>query len=49
MPGANGQGDSIEETKQNLIEYIQLILAERRLDFLRGLPEDDIHEKILVG
>jgi len=49
VPGANGQGDSIEEAKQNLIEAIQLILEDRRSDFLRGLPEDAIREKILVG
>jgi predicted RNase H-like HicB family nuclease len=49
VPGANGQGDSIEQTKQNLIEAIQLILEDRRSDILRGLPEDAIQEKILVG
>jgi len=47
--GANGQGDSIEEAKQNLIEAIELILEDRRADFLRGLPDDAIQEKILVG
>jgi hypothetical protein len=26
-----------------------LILEDRRLDFLRGLPDDAIQEKILVG
>ncbi len=49
VPGANGQGDSVEETKQNLIEAIQFILEDRRSDFLRGLPDDAIQEKILVG
>jgi predicted RNase H-like HicB family nuclease len=47
--GANGQGDSIEEAKQNLIEAIELILEDRRADYLRGLPDDAIQEKILVG
>ena len=47
--GANGQGDSVEKTKQSLIEAIQLILEDRRSDFLRGLPADAIQEKILVG
>ena len=44
VPGANGQG----ETRQNLIEAIELILEDRRSDFLRGLPDDAIQEKILV-
>jgi len=49
VPGANGQGETVEETKHNLIEAIELILDDRRADFLRGLPEDTIREKILVG
>ena len=49
VPGANGQGDSVEETKHNLIAAIELILEDRRSDYLRGLPCDAIQEKILVG
>ncbi|HWL53358.1 MAG TPA: type II toxin-antitoxin system HicB family antitoxin [Chthoniobacteraceae bacterium] len=49
VPGANGQGDTIDETKQNLVEAIELIFEDRRLDILRGLPDDAIQEKILVG
>ncbi len=49
VPEANGQGETIEETKQSLIEAIELILEDRRLDILRGLPDDAIQEKILVG
>lgn len=49
VPGANGQGETLEETKQNLVEAIELILEDRRLDILRGLPDDAIQEKILVG
>jgi len=49
VPGANGQGETIEETRQSLIEAVELILEDRRTDFLRGLPEDAIQEKILVG
>jgi predicted RNase H-like HicB family nuclease len=48
VPGANGQGETIEETRQSLIEAVELILEDRRTDFLRGLPEDAIQEKILV-
>jgi predicted RNase H-like HicB family nuclease len=49
VPGANGQGETIEETKNNLREAIQLILDDRRADILRGLPEDAIQEKVLIG
>lgn len=49
VPGANGQGETIEETKFNLVEAIKLIFEDRRLDILRGMPEDAIQEKILVG
>ena len=49
VPGASGQGETIEETKQNLVEAIELILEDRRSDILRGLPEDAIRETILVG
>jgi predicted RNase H-like HicB family nuclease len=44
VPGANGQGEPIEETKNSLREAIQLILEERKADILRGLPEDAIQE-----
>ena len=49
IPGANGQGETIDETKQNLIEAIQLLLEDRTADITRGLPEDAIQERILVG
>ena len=49
VPGANGQGETIEETKDSLRQAIELILEDRRADILRGLPEDAIHEKVLIG
>jgi predicted RNase H-like HicB family nuclease len=49
VPGANGQGETVEETKVSLIEAVELILEDRRSDILRGLPDDAIQEKILVG
>jgi predicted RNase H-like HicB family nuclease len=42
IPGANGQGKTIEEAKDNLREAIELILEDCRQDILRGLPEDVI-------
>lgn len=49
VPGANGQGETIEETKASLKAAIELLLEDRRADILRGLPEDAIQDKILVG
>ena len=48
IPGANGQGESIEEAKKSLKDAIQLILADRRDDILRGLPEDVIRDKVMI-
>ena len=49
VPGANGQGETIEETKDNLRQAIELILEDRRADILRGLPEDAIQDKVMIG
>ena len=49
VPGANGQGETIEETKHNLRQAIELVLEDQRADILRGLPEDAIQETLLIG
>ena len=49
IPGANGQGESIEDAKESLREAIELILEDRREDILRGLPEDVIRDKVMVA
>lgn len=49
VPGANGQGETIEDAKNNLREAIELILEDRKADILRGLPEDAIQDKVMVG
>lgn len=49
IPGANGQGETIEETKNSLRQAIELIMEDRKADILRGLPEDAIQDKVLVG
>ena len=48
IPGANGQGASKEEARQNLAEAIALILEDRREDGLRGVPSDAIRETVVV-
>ncbi len=49
VPGANGQGETIEETKTSLREAIELILEDRKADILRGLPEDAIQDTVMIG
>jgi len=49
VPGANGQGETIEEAKNSLREAIELILEDRRQDIMRGLPKDVIQEKVVIG
>jgi predicted RNase H-like HicB family nuclease len=49
VPGANGQGETIEEAKDNLREAIELILEDRKSDILRSLPDDAIQDKVMVG
>ena len=48
VPGANGQGYTVEECRQSLAEAIALILEDRRQDALRGLPEDAIRGVVVV-
>lgn len=49
VPGANGQGETIEDAKNNLREAIELLLEDRKADILRGLPDDAIQDKVKVG
>ena len=49
FPGANGQGETLEEAKQNLKEAIELIVQDRLEDYCRGLPQDVIKEQLLVS
>jgi predicted RNase H-like HicB family nuclease len=48
IPGANGQGRTVEECHANLSEAIALILEDRREDGLRGVPQDAICDTIVV-
>ena len=49
VTGANGQGETIEETKDSLRQAIELILEDRKADILRGLPEDAIQDTVMIG
>ena len=48
IPGANGQGETIEEAKKSLKCAVRLILEDRLLDIRRGLPKDAIEETISI-
>jgi predicted RNase H-like HicB family nuclease len=48
VPGANGQGRSKDEARDNLADAIALILEDRREEGLRGVPADAERETILV-
>src|SRR5215472_9829764 len=48
VPGANGQGEAVEEAKGSLGEAIRLILEDRLEDVRRGLPTDSIQTVIVV-
>lgn len=49
IPGANGQGKTLDECRESLVAAIQLILEDRREDSLRGVPEDAIRELVNVS
>ena len=49
VPGANGQGETVEEAKASLAEAIQLIFEDRVADMTRGLPDDAIQSVVAVA
>lgn len=48
VPGANGQGETVEEAKASLRGAIRLICEDRLEDVRRGLPADAIQTVLLV-
>ena len=48
IPGANGQGETLEEAKNNLRQAIEMILDDRVTDILRGLPKDVVRDTIVI-
>lgn len=48
VPGANGQGETVEAAKQSLKEAVQLIFEDRVDDAKRGLPDDAIQTVIAI-
>ncbi len=48
VPGANGQGKTIDECRESLVEAIRFILEDRREQGLAGVPDDAVREKVTV-
>ncbi|QFY90637.1 type II toxin-antitoxin system HicB family antitoxin [Magnetovirga frankeli] len=48
FPGANGQGETIDEARNSLKAAINLLIEDRLEDALRGLPEDAIRETLSI-
>ena len=48
IPGANGQGQTVDACRQNLAEAISLVLEDRRQDALRGVPADAIQDLVVL-
>lgn len=49
VPGANGQGKTLDECRDSLREAIKLILDDRRDTALAGVPQEAIRETIDVA
>jgi len=48
VPGANGQGKTLEECRASLAAAIKLILEDRREQELAGVPPEAIRETVVV-
>jgi len=48
VPGANGQGETVDEAKESLRGAIRLIFEDRVEDARRGLPGDAIQSVVAV-
>ena len=48
IPGANGQGRTINQCRKSLAQAIALILEDRREDGLRGVPKSAVRETVTV-
>jgi predicted RNase H-like HicB family nuclease len=49
VPGANGQGETLEEVRENLGQTVELMLETQREDALAGIAPDALRETLIVG
>jgi predicted RNase H-like HicB family nuclease len=48
VPGAYGQGRTLDECRSSLRDAISLVLADRHEDGLRGVPADVVKKTVIV-
>ena len=48
VPGANGQGETKQESLTSLCDAIILILEDRREEGLRGVPSDAKRDVVVI-
>ena len=48
IPGANGQGRTVDDCREDLAEAIALILEDRREDGLRGVPPNALRDVVVM-
>ena len=48
VPGANGQGETVDEARQSLCKALRLIFEDRVADVKRGLPDDAIETVVAL-
>ena len=49
LPGANGQGETMEEARKDLQAAVELLLEDREADINRGLPPDAVRMPLQIG
>jgi predicted RNase H-like HicB family nuclease len=49
IPGANGQGETMEEARKDLQAAVELLLEDREADINRGLPPDAVRMPLQIG
>jgi predicted RNase H-like HicB family nuclease len=49
LPGANGQGETVEEARMDLLAAVELLLVDREADISRGLPDDAVRVPLQIG
>ena len=49
IPGANGQGETMDEARTDLQAAIELLLEDREADISRGLPPDAVRMPLHIG
>ena len=47
LPGANTQGKTLEEARENLVEAVQLVIEANRAISRRSSPEGEVVREVL--